>query len=347
MLEMNLQGSPYDLGYQHGRLAADLVRGFHRCVLVDKAQQGFRGRPAGGPEDFRRRVRRVEANMRAWRPDYLEELLGIADGAGMAYEDILDLNFSTEGWGELLRGCTTLVVTTPDGPLLGKTEDVDAGDEAYLILQRIQPDDGLAHLKVSLAGTLWTSVGVNEAGLTFSGSGLPLVAGLSNWDGLPPMVINREMLFRCRSVAEALAWQGSVDYIQHGAAYCLADAAGEVAVIEKVPTRQAIRGPEDGVAFTVNDAWCPAVKPLVGGNAALIAESHARAGNLLRLARALPRTVDGMQALLRDHAETGRLCHHGQVNLHTASAAVVVPRQRKLWATQGYPCRNPFVPYSL
>jgi isopenicillin-N N-acyltransferase-like protein len=347
MLEMDLAGSPYQIGYQHGRLAADLVRRFHRCVLVDKARQGFRGRPQGTPEDFRQRVRRVEHNLRAWRRDYLEELRGIADGAAMDYDDILDLNFSTEGWGELLRGCTTVVVTTDEGPLLGKTEDVDAGDDAFLIVQRIRPVDGLAHVKISLAGTLWTSVGLNEAGLTYSGSGLPLLPGVSNWDGLPPMVVNREMLFRCQTVADALAWQASVDYIKHGAAYCLADAAGEVAVVEKVPTRQAVRAPVDGVAFTVNDAWCPEVKPLVGGNGRLIDESHQRADNLLRLAHALPRTVEGMQTLLRDHAEAGGICHHGQVNLHTASAAVVAPRQRKLWATQGYPCLNPFLPYSL
>jgi hypothetical protein len=155
------------------------------------------------------------------------------------------------------------------------------------------------------------------------------------------------MLFRCRTVAQAIAWQSTIDYIKHGAAYCLADAQGEVAVIEKVPTRQAVRQPEAGVAFTVNDAWCAQVKPLVGGNAPLIAESHLRAANLLRLARTLPRDVEGMQALLRDHAASGGICHHGQVNLHTASAAVVEPRQRRLWVTQGYPCLNPFVRYTL
>jgi isopenicillin-N N-acyltransferase-like protein len=347
MLEMELKGSPYERGYQHGRQAGELVQRFHDCVLVDKANQGFRGRPQGTREDFRRRVQRVARNVGAWKPACLEELRGIADGAGMSYDDILDLNFSTEGWGELLRGCTTLVVATPDGPVVAKTEDDDEGDDAYFIFQRVIPDGGLRYIKTSMAGTLWTSIGLNEAGLTYSGSGLPLAQGTSNWNGLAPMVVNGEMLAECRTAAEAAAWMSRIDYVQHGGAFALADAEGDVIVVEKVPTQQDTRLPEDGLAFTVNDAWCPAIKPYVGGNAPLMAESHERADNLLRLARSLPATVEGMQTLLRDHTVFGGICHHGQVAIHTVSAAVAQPRQGRLWVTQGYPCQNPFVGYSV
>ena len=265
----------------------------------------------------------------------------------MRYEDILDLNFSTEGWGELLRGCTTLVLDTTDGPLIAKTEDDDAGDEEYLLFQRITPPNGLRYIKTTLAGTLWTSIGLNEAGFCYSGSGLPLVHGTNNWDGLPPMVVNRELLAQCRTTTEGVHWLSRIDYIQHGGALALADEAGDVSVVEKVPLHQAVRRPEAGVAFTVNDAWCPAIKPHIGGNDALVAESHMRAGTLLRLARALPATPAGMQELLSDHSRPGGICHHGEVNIHTVSAAVAQPRQRRLWVTQGYPCQSPFVAYTL
>ena len=347
MIEMELKGTAYKIGYEHGRQVPDLIRRFHHCVLVDKASQGFRGRPQGTRDDFRRRVLRVAGNVQAWNPGILEEMHGIADGAGMSYEDILDLNFSTEGWGELLHGCTTLVLGTADGPVIAKTEDDDAGDQDYLVFQRITPTNGLRYIKTTLAGTLWTSVGLNEAGFCYSGSGLPLVHGTNNWDGLPSMVVNRELLVQCHTAAEGLDWLSRIDYIQHGGALALVDEAGDVAVVEKVPTAQAVRRPEDGVAFTVNDAWCPAIKPLVGGNEALIAESHTRADNLLRLAKDLPATPEGMQTLLRDHNHPGGICHHGEVGIHTVSAAVMQPRQRRLWVTQGYPCQNPFVVYTV
>ncbi len=347
MIEMDLSGTPYEIGYQHGHQVPELIRQFHHCVLVDKASQGFRGRPQGTREDFHRRVLRVAGNVQAWNPDLLEELRGIADGAGLSYQAILDLNFSTEGWGELLHGCTTLVLAMADGPVIAKTEDDDAGDEAYLLIQRITPNNGLRYIKTTLAGTLWTSIGINEAGFCYSGSGLPLVPGTSNWDGLPSMVVNGRMLAECHTVADGVAWLKRVDYIQHGGALALVDETGDVAVVEKIPNHEAIRRAEAGVAFTVNDAWCPAIKPHIGGNDVLMAESHMRADNLLRLAQHVPPTPEGMQTLLRDHSHPGGICHHGEAALHTVSAAVAQPRQRRLWVTQGYPFQNPFVAYTL
>src|SRR5579859_5376756 len=167
MIELHLHGTAYEIGFQHGQQVPELIRELHHCVLVDKASQGFRGRPQGTRADFRRRVERVAGNVRAWRPDVLDELRGIADGAGLPYADILDLNFSTEGWGELLHGCTTLVLNTPNGPLVAKTEDDDAGDERYFIVQHIAPAGGLRYVKTSMAGTLWTSIGLNEAGFCY------------------------------------------------------------------------------------------------------------------------------------------------------------------------------------
>ena len=120
MIEMELTGTPYEIGYQHGRQVPELIRQFHHCVLVDKASQGFRGRPQGTRDDFRQRVVRVASNVQAWNPELLDEMRGIADGAGMAYQDILDLNFSTEGWGELLHGCTSLVLKSSTPAMVEK-----------------------------------------------------------------------------------------------------------------------------------------------------------------------------------------------------------------------------------
>src|SRR3989338_5777981 len=78
---IHLSGSPYELGYQHGAILREDVRDSVRHVL-----------------DYFRRYLKVPL-VRSWLaarpfvpPDYLEELKGLADGAGVTLRDLYRLH---------------------------------------------------------------------------------------------------------------------------------------------------------------------------------------------------------------------------------------------------------------
>lgn len=61
-------------------------------------------------------------------PEYVEEMKGIADGAGVEYEDILAMNVRTEiAFGNFSDGCTAIAWNSEreDVSLLGQNWDWD------------------------------------------------------------------------------------------------------------------------------------------------------------------------------------------------------------------------------
>lgn len=343
MRELMLRGSPYEIGLQHGRQAREAIRAYYsKSFTTNDGGDDQRCTVTPDPARDAEIAAQVEANLRIQLPHFLDEFRGIAEGAGMTYEEVLALNVWTELWNA--KGCTDVGLVGEDGPLLGNTADVDAGDEAYIVAQYRSPAEGYCFVQTGFAGTVWTNLGVNETGLAYAGSALkPLV---ENWDGLPPLVASREVLRLCRSVDEAVACLSGLDWINHGAAMLVVDARGDMAVIEKVPTRQGVRRSVSGTLFNGNHALCEEIVPLVGDEE-LIANSRARCDNLTRLLVVFPSNLEGLKAILRDHTRPGAICQHGQARLHTASAAVAVSRRREVWATSGYPCQTVFDRFAL
>ena len=83
MRKVVLSGTPYEMGLQQGKAFADLVAAAIQHVV-----------PEGRfPADHTARVlAQVERNMENVIPEALEELHGIADGAGVAFSDLLAYN---------------------------------------------------------------------------------------------------------------------------------------------------------------------------------------------------------------------------------------------------------------
>lgn len=82
---LHLSGSPYELGYQHGVLLGDLIRARIGDGLLGGIVQG------GQVSHFLllRHAHQAEARI---RPEYREEMAGVADGARVSYSDVLVLN---------------------------------------------------------------------------------------------------------------------------------------------------------------------------------------------------------------------------------------------------------------
>src|SRR6185437_15439573 len=88
---VRVEGGSYQRGRQYGRQAATRVR-----LSVQAYQQTFAHYAGWDWPAVRREAARFEAPIGTVMPAYLEELRGIADGAGLDLADVLAINVRTE-----------------------------------------------------------------------------------------------------------------------------------------------------------------------------------------------------------------------------------------------------------
>ena len=88
---VRVEGTSYQRGRQYGRQAAARVR-----LSVQAYQQAIAHFAGWDWGTVRREAARFEAPVGAFRPAYLDEMRGIADGAGLDLTDVLAINVRTE-----------------------------------------------------------------------------------------------------------------------------------------------------------------------------------------------------------------------------------------------------------
>ncbi len=104
-------------------------------------------------------------------PDLLEEIRGIADGAGVAYETVAAYNLMDEQWWYDLKlppqgepGCSVVSVVHDSGTLLAQNMDLPAFMDGSQLILRIRAPDEPEALVLTSAGLVGL-VGVNRSGV--------------------------------------------------------------------------------------------------------------------------------------------------------------------------------------
>ena len=152
-----LEGHAAERGRQHGEALRDEVRA-SLCRFLDDAaiRTGLPG--ARYVEQFLADTDFVGA-IRAHTPALLEELSGIAEGAGVPPEQVLAYNFLDEEWwySETLRSkCSALAVPARDGQpaLVAQTMDLPLPMDGGQVLLRHRDPDGREVAVLSAAGLI-------------------------------------------------------------------------------------------------------------------------------------------------------------------------------------------------
>lgn len=175
---VELAGSPYEIGLAHGRILKEPITDFIASV-TDVHQENNSLLKVDAPSLAEFCLRNL-GFMEKFSPESVLEMRGIAEGAGVRFEDVLYLNCFLEledlrapGLGgsilpDRLWGCTTFNVTsdaTADGrAYIGQTFDMEKYYEKYLRLLRIRPEHGPEQLVLTFAGVIGL-VGINAAGI--------------------------------------------------------------------------------------------------------------------------------------------------------------------------------------
>jgi isopenicillin-N N-acyltransferase-like protein len=175
---VELSGTPYEMGLAHGRAMREAVVEFAASVsAVHQANNSFLKAEKDSLVDF---CLRNLGFLQKFSPGLVEEMRGIAEGAGISFEDVLYLNSFLELedvraaslGGRLLPdtlwGCTTFNISpaaSSDGAYyIGQTYDMERYYEKYLCLLRIRTETGPDQLVLTFAGVLGLC-GLNSAGV--------------------------------------------------------------------------------------------------------------------------------------------------------------------------------------
>jgi len=352
MIHVNSSGSAYEIGFQHGTACPEAIRlAYEACVNLEGIAES----------QINAGIRLAEARLQSSFPEILEEMQGIADGSGVSYREIVTLNCIDVVVGNALGApsCSTIGFADSDfGVLLGKTADWSfAARDRTTLWQRLQPAPGEGHALVhyGMAGAVWTEGGLNDVGLGLVLNGLP---GSGPAPGsIPWLPLPRAVLQYCATVEEALGFLDRHDVMYWGFSLILADAAGDLALIEVVPGAQARCRPADDHLIHANHCVRPEtasreVDSAIGAAYQADVEevrhnSEARYETLEHIVPSAPRTLRGMEGLLRHGNGPGSISQSGQAGMHTVYAMVVAPAQGKIWGAEGYPPDVPFVEYEI
>ncbi|HEU0114120.1 MAG TPA: C45 family peptidase [Thermomicrobiales bacterium] len=170
LLVVDAAGAPRDLGRRHGETARPLIAaGLDRWFAAIERRHRV---PATAYIDQFLAETDFLPTIETWTPELLEEIRGVAEGAGQPLPTMLAFNLLDEEWAYAhdrarpAPGCSAVGIQPAPGrpTLLGQTMDIPQIHDGCQIALRLAPDDRPALVVLSYAGMIGLT-GANEAGL--------------------------------------------------------------------------------------------------------------------------------------------------------------------------------------
>ena len=294
------------------------------------------------------------SHSRAVYPQYVEELEGIAEGAGLPFDEFF-LGICEEFWrkaawrgGGLIKpkGCTDFAArgrATADGAtLLAHTNDLGPETEPHLVVLKVQAGNEPEFLAVSVGG-LGYSAGFNAAGISLTGNE---VSSNDVRPGVPRQLIVRAIL-GVRRLGEAMA---ACMLPQRASNYnnIIADTNGEVYNVEGSATDVDPLYIEGDVLAHANHYVSPHMREFEFDRN-FTYESVIRHNRALRLLREHygQITPELLRTFLADHANyPASICRHAGEAV-TVFSMVIHLNSLRAWIGRGLPCQTTFYEYTL
>ena len=359
---LELKGTPYEIGLAHGKALSERIVAF--AASVTSVHQANNGRLRVERETLMNFCRRNVGFLEKFSASLVQEMHGIADGAGVSFEEILYLNsfleledlrapvLGAKNMADALWGCTSFNVTgdaAADGrACIGQTFDMEKYYEKYLVLLSITPQDGPAMLVLSFAGVLGL-VGLNSAGVA------AVINKIAATDARPgviyPFIMRKALgserigdalgavIFSPRATGMNYQLAGS------GVAFCAETSAGYYHLL---PIDGAVAHSNHFVSEDMRRFETPNWLSHGGSMVRKYVADRFLENNRGRLTPAL------LKQLTRDHTNHPRcICAHGfdgegeTTAFHTIFAVIMDPRERTLEVCPGNPCENRYTRYVL
>ena len=333
MRSIELSGKPRELGLAHGAAYKLDVQKCYEFYCQKIAKRSI--------DDLDRSVLRYLERKCA---HLLEEMAGIAEGAGLTFDEILVYNHFNA-----MAGCTpAYFAETEVGPILGNNLDCGEEERDAMLVRIVRPDQGYPFITTTFVGTVWSTNGLNGAGFCH-GNVFTRHDGMAETDGTATGIIKRDMVQRAGSVAEALEIARSHRHIGKIGIWLLADATGEALKLEQTNDEAFTFPVRDGFLFSTGRYESP-IAEATSPEKRAVGLARAQTIETLREQGEIDLSVEGMQRLLSHHCKPGSVCRHEPYETNkdtTQSARILIPKQRRYLVTDGPPCRSPFLEFAL
>lgn len=195
--QMHLQGTPYEIGHQHGSLAREDVRHVARRLVYGVGLLYSFKKGEWFPNAARKLVERQRPFI---APAYFEEMRGLAEGSGVSLDLIQMANIFPEFFH--CSGVALMGDATAGGELLhARVLDymVGIGLQDYAAVMAIARPGVNRFVTVGYPGFIGSVTGMNEKQVAIGEMG---GNGAGDWDGIPMSLLIRQSLENCDTLEE-------------------------------------------------------------------------------------------------------------------------------------------------
>lgn len=352
---IKLSGSPYQMGWQHGKRFHDEI---HRFTEE-------RVRLCRSPEWTGRQLSRAAvialaeactAEHQAYAPELMEELQGIADATHLSLAELVinngftdfidtiyslgDINSPAVAPSLVADNCTAFMVpprrSASGAAFFGQTWDMHASATPYVILIHGEPENGLGFLTFTVTGCLGM-IGMNSAGITVGVNNLMAADGQIGvtWPFVVRKILQQKDLDAALECLTGAKLAGAHNYM-------LMDGAGRGYEVEAMSTTHHVR--ELGGETISHTNHCLIQKNLDVARERPPSSRNSSENRLRRANELLAKdgiTIDDLMALTRDEVS---ICARPQPPTHVEScgAAIMSPATGSFWAVWGIPADNEY-----
>jgi isopenicillin-N N-acyltransferase-like protein len=350
---IEMKGDSYDMGLSHGRgLATEIQANLKLYFSMFQELNGFT------PDHCLTHAGRYRDIIKEDAPTLLEEMKGIASGAGVSLEEIVFLNARSELMSMTWRSETTVAECTAIGlagqrttsgrPILAQNWDWHERVSETSAVFLLKPSQGPRALYLAEAGQV-AKIGVNEHGV---GVTLNILIIEEVGHGLPVHVLLR-LVLGARDTSEAIA---RVKDARKGGAshFLIADPNDQMAGLELTPVKVGEISPENGVVLHTNHYCNPQLVKKDLGPLLLPCSvpRYDRAAALISGRKQWD--AESLVEIFKDH-ENGpsSICRHVDVcspkhlRMMTVASCIIDLAGRKMLISGGQPCRAPYREVSL
>jgi hypothetical protein len=344
LIVLYLYGSYYDMGRQEAELLGSVARRmyeYHRARYT---------RSLAG-SGLRMKLLDLCMGLMTWvgplyeESGFFDEMNGIADGLGVPHADLLRAVAATS-FGSTVFAATRSA-TADGGAIIGRNADWEDGDGTMRpVVVHFHPNNGdLAYIIAGWPLIGAPAIGINAAGLALSFN----FFAVDETIGMPPQMRDRRALQTATTVEQGLRVFTNVRRRAMPTFMVMADASGDIAMIECTPSAYAIFRPEGDWFAQANHARTSRMIPFDRYRAE---DSFQRRGAMEAAVRPHLGSITPEIAaqILRDRSNSPYVNDSTVANLFVLNAAVIQPASKTLWHSTTMQPEAPFgemVPFSV
>lgn len=357
---LELSGSPYEMGMKHGKTYHDDIHMFTEDRVELSQNIDWTGRNLSREAVIALAEACVDEH-RAYAPDLMDELQGMADVTGLSLAELVINNGFTDfidvvyNVGDITKqavtpryasdNCTAFLVPndrTPDKHgFFGQTWDMHDTATPYVILIDGKPDNAPNFLAFTITGCVGM-IGMNSEGIAVGINNLMSTDGQIGvtWPFVIRKILQQDNLDDALDCLTSAKLAGAHNYM-------LMDKQGEGYNVEAMSTSIHVETlNQDTIAHTNH---CLIDKNLEVSRERKPASQHSSENRLNRAYDLLAEgdvTVDDLIELTRDEQA---ICTRPKPPLHTEScgAAIMRPATGDFWAVWGLPVENEYEHFSI